>query len=157
MPKLGVGLNLSVSGVVGGGVAAAFPDVSATSAIYVNGNGPYNKTVAVGGIYYPWGEYPYGYTFEGSGNVYYFFVEYDENNNFYYYNWLVFSGSNQYVNSGASYVFLQANKWYILSGLYNGDDSYNIYPIVSTNTTATQTATTIPLSNWSPARTITAA
>ena len=126
--------------VGGGGAAAAFPDVAATTSILVDTFGPYNKTTNV----------PAGYTFSGSGNIYYLYVLPDE---FTYYTWVMFSGSTQTaVGSGAA-TNLQANKWYQLSGFYNGEDLYFI-GLASTNTTATQTSATIPLSNWSPAITI---
>jgi hypothetical protein len=138
---------MSVSGsrtpiVASSGAAAAFPDVAATTSILVDTFGPYNKTTNV----------PAGFTFSGSGNIYYLFTEgIDE---FTYYYWVMFSGSAQTaVGSGAS-INLLANKWYMLDGLFNGEDSYFL-SLDSTNTTVTQTSTTIPLLNWSPARTIT--
>ena len=140
--SLNVGLNNGRKLPFTGGAAPAFPDVAGTSSILVDGIGGYNKTTDV----------PSGYTFSGSGNIYYLFTEgIDE---FTYYYWVMFSGSTQTAAGSGAAVPLLANKWYMLDGLFNGEDSYSL-SLDSTNTTVTQTSTTIPLLNWSPARTIT--
>lgn len=142
MPRLSLGLGVQNIRKVGGGAAASFPDVAGTTSILVDGIGGYNKTTDV----------PAGYTFSGSGNIYYLLTEgIDE---FTYYYWVMFSGSMQTAAGSGASIPLLANKWYMLDGLFNGEDNYNL-SLDSTNTTATQTSTTIPLLNWSPARTIT--
>jgi hypothetical protein len=117
--------------------APAFPDVAVTTSVLINSNGPYVKTTSA----------LYGYTFSGSGNVYYRWESYDEN--FADFFWIMFSGSAQTVTtvSGAS-ISLLANKWYFLEGrdYYSGTYSINL---TASNTTATQTSATIPLVNWS--------
>ena len=142
--SLNVGLNNGRKLPFTGGAAPAFPDVAGTSSILVDSFGPYTKTTAV----------PYGFDFTGSGNIYYLYVTSDE---FTYYYWVMFSGSTQLATSISSpAINLLANKWYKINGFFNGDESYFL-GLDSTNTTTSQTAATIPLSNWSPAITITAA
>jgi len=117
--------------------AASFPDVAGTTSVLFAGIGGYNKTTSA----------LYGYTFSGSGNIYYLFESYDEN--FSESGWVMFSGSTQTVTtlSGAS-INLLANKWYVLGGMNTySNNAFSIY-ISSTNTTATQTSATIPLVNW---------
>jgi hypothetical protein len=119
-----------------------FPNVSATSELYVNGVGPYTKTTTL----------PSGYTFSGSGNIYYIYAQPDEEFTTFY--WVVFSGSTQGAVGSGALINLQANKWYMFYGIV-GENGESLY-LDSTNTTTTQTSATFPLSNWSPARTITA-
>lgn len=140
MPKLGLGLSLPQAKKVG------FPNVAGTNRLYVAGTGsfPFNKTTTI----------PAGFTFSGSENIYYL-AEDLQSQEIKLYRWVMFSGSPQSATGGDDSVPLLANTWYMLSGVFDVINDIYTLSLTSTNTTPTQTSATIPLSNWSPVKTIT--